>query len=90
MAETKARSIDPRDSRWEVWNPRFRVFFWTRRGDGWASREFEVEADDIDAVRHWIDEQRRDAETFTLFAVIDRGDVRGLVRLFGTDPTRSA
>ena len=90
MAEVRARSIDPRDSRWEELTPRFRVYFWAPAGDGWASREFEVEADDVDAVRRWIEEHRAEAETFTLFAVVDRNDERGLLRLLGTDPTRSA
>jgi hypothetical protein len=38
----------------------------------------------------WIDDNRLDGETFTLFAVVDRGDGVGVVRLAGVDPTRSA
>ena len=35
-------------------------------------------------------ESRGDAETFTLYVVVDGSDERGLVRLLGTDPTRNA
>jgi hypothetical protein len=89
MAEVDARLVDPRDARWEQWNPAYRVSLWTQSGDGWASREFEIGGADVSDVLDWIREQR-DVETFTLYAVVDRGEDRGLVRLAGNDPTRSA
>jgi hypothetical protein len=90
MADARARPIDPRDTRWEVWDPAFRVYFWARRGVGWwVPREFEVEADDIQGVQRWIDENRAAEETFTLYAVVRHPDGPGLVRLLGTDPTRN-
>jgi hypothetical protein len=90
VSDLSARPVDPRDARWEEWSPSYRVYFWRRVGDAFASREFEIRAGDVDAVFAWADENRVEQETFTLFAVVDRGDGPGLVRLAGTDPTRSA
>jgi hypothetical protein len=89
VPELDARHVDPRDSRWELWNPAYLVSLWSRSGDGWASREFEIGAADVNEVLDWIREQD-DVETFTLYAIVNRGDDRGVVRLAGTDPTRSA
>jgi hypothetical protein len=89
MADVDARLVDPRDARWELWTPAYRVSLWTRSSDGWASREFEIGDADVNDVLDWIQEQR-DVETFTLYAIVDQGDDRGLVRLAGNDPTRSA
>jgi len=88
MPELNARPVDPRDTRWEVWSPAYRIFLWSRSNEAWASREFEIGAADVDDVLDWIREQS-DAEMFTLYATVDRGDDLGLVRLAGTDPTRS-
>jgi hypothetical protein len=89
VTELDARPVDPRDQRWEVWDPRYRVYFWRQVGDGHHSREFEVAAKEVQDVLAWADERRSAGETFTVFAVVDHGD-RGLVRLAGTDPTRDA
>lgn len=89
MADLEARPVDPRDQRWEVWNPRYRVYFWRRVGDSYYSREFEIATEAVQDVLAWADENRSPDETFTLFAVVDHGD-RGLVRLAGSDPSRSA
>jgi hypothetical protein len=90
MADLDARPVDPRDRRWEVWNPRYRVHFWRRVGDGYASREFDIASGEVDAALAWIGAERAGDETFTLFALVDRGDDRGQVRLAGSDPTRDA
>ena len=74
VTEVRARPVDPRDTRWEVWNPRFRVHFWGSFGQIWASREFE-HADG--------------GETYTVHCVVEGADGTGLVRLAGTDPTRT-
>ena len=50
MTEIQVWPVDPRDQRWEVWSPRFRVSFWRLTVDGWASREFELAATDVVAV----------------------------------------
>jgi hypothetical protein len=90
MPNVDARSVDPRDARWELWNPNYRVYFWRREGDAYASREFDVAPAEIDEVLAWIDEQRLDGETFTLFAIVDLGDEVGMIRLAGVDPNRTA
>jgi len=89
MAEVDARLVDPRDARWEQWNPAYRVSLWRQSGDGWASREFEIGGADVNDVLDWIRDQP-DVEAFTLYAIVDQGEERGLVRLAGDDPTRSA
>ena len=89
MSNLTSRPIDPRDTGWEVWNPAYRVYFWRRvSATGWGSRELEVSGDDIVAVLDWATRNANDGETYTLFAVVDYGDERGLIRLAGHDPTR--
>ena len=87
VTELDARPVDPRDHAWELWDPRYRVYFWRRVGDAYHSRAFEIAAEEVGDALRWADENRNAEESFTLFAVVDRGD-RGLVRLAGTDPTR--
>jgi len=89
MTQIDARLVDPRDAGWEQWNPAYRVSLWKHSGDGWASREFEIGGADVNEVLAWIREQP-DGETFTLYAIVDHNAGRGLVRLAGIDPTRSA
>jgi hypothetical protein len=90
MADLDARPVDPRDHRWEVWDPAFRVYFWRPIGGGaWGSRELQVSANDVTETIEWADLNARDGETYTLFAVVDRGNDAGLVRLAGHDPTRN-
>ena len=50
--------IDPRDTRWEVPHPTYRVYFWQRQQphnplSGWASDEWEIHDADIDEVLNW-------------------------------------
>jgi hypothetical protein len=89
VPELDARPVDPRDTGWEVWDPRYRVYFWRPYGGGWASRSFEVSGADAYAVLDWATRHADDDETYTLFAVADHDDERGLVRLAGSDPTRT-
>ena len=87
--EPSARPVDPRDARWEVWEPTYRVYFWRRTADGWQSRECEVSAADVVAVLEWAVRHANEGETSTIFAVVvDGAGARGLVRLAGVDPTR--
>jgi hypothetical protein len=91
MADLEARSLDPRDTRWEVWDPAYRVFFWSRAvGGGWASREFEVTGATVEDAHSWATANARPDETITLFAVVAREGETGVVRLLGDDPTRTA
>jgi hypothetical protein len=89
MLELDARSVDPRETTWEVWEPAYRVCFWRPFGGGWASREVEVSGADAAAVFDWAARHATDEETFTVFAVVGDGDARGRVRLAGEDPTRA-
>ena len=63
-----ARPVDPRDARWEAWNPGYRVYFWRREGDSYTSREFGIATAEVDEVLAWIDDNRLDGETFRFCA----------------------
>ena len=90
MVDLDAHPVDPRDHRWEVWDPAFRVYFWRLIGGGaWESREVQVSASDVTEAVEWADLNASDGETYKLFAVVDRGNDAGLVRLAGRDPTRN-
>jgi hypothetical protein len=92
--------VDPRDTSWEVSLPAYRVYFWKRRAGsvpegvptervGYSSREFELTGfHNIREVLAWADENAGSDRTYTLYAVVSRGEERGLVRLYGVDPTR--
>jgi hypothetical protein len=89
MPDLNANPVDPRDIRWEVWDPAYRVYFWRGLGSGaCGSREFQVSASSVSEAVEWADLHANDGETYTLFAVVDRGDGAGIVRLVGHDPTR--
>jgi hypothetical protein len=83
----EARPVDKRDTRFEFWEPTYRVYFWRQSGAGWASREFAVSGADAPAVFDWARRNATDDETSTIFAVIRVGDELGLVHLAGTDPS---
>ena len=89
VTELRARPVDPRDTRWEVWNPAFRVYFWRRWMGGWMSREFEIRGGDVVGVLAWAAEHAEDGETYTLHCVVEAPDGTGLVRLTGEDPTHT-
>jgi hypothetical protein len=69
--------------------PAFRVYFWRPLRQNWASREFELSAADVVAVLAWAAEHAEDDETYTVHCVVEGADGTGLVRLAGTDPTRT-
>jgi len=87
VSEPRSRPVDPRDARWELRSPSYRVHFCRRDRGGWRSREFEVLGEDAASVMRWADEQARAGETYTLYAVIEESDGFGLVPLFAEDPT---
>jgi hypothetical protein len=90
MTDVEAHPVDPRDARWEIWNPAYRVDLWKHLGrEAWESREFQLSAPDVVSAIEWADTHAIDGETYTLFAVIEWGDAAGLVRLAGQDPTRN-
>jgi hypothetical protein len=84
------RPVDPRDTNWEVWDPRFRVYFWRSLGQGWMSREFELSGVDVVAALAWAAEHAEGQESYTVHCVVEgAADGAGLVRLAGEDPTRT-
>jgi hypothetical protein len=85
-----ARPVDPRDTEWEVSSPAYRVYFWRQRSGGYESEEFQLEgATEVGEVLGWA-EERAEARTFTVYAVVDALGERGLVQLAGIDPTASS
>lgn len=65
--------------------PTYRVYFWK------GSTSYEYELTGCRNVREafaWADENAGADRTYTLYAVADVGERRGLIRLFGIDPTR--
>jgi hypothetical protein len=88
-----AQPVDPRDQRWEVPQPVYRVYFWEsqtpgRAGSGWTSDEWRLEDTDIDEVLQWA-QARASSRRFVVYVEVTGGqpDDLGLVRLLGTDPT---
>ena len=86
----QTRQVDPRDTRWEVDRPVYRVYFWQRLGShkdsGWASQEWQVEDADADEVLTWAGSTARD-RAFTLYVCCECDGEIGLIRLLGSDPT---
>ena len=82
--------VDPRDTRWEVDRPVYRVYFWWQRDGrpdaGWASEEWQVDGADVQEVLAWadMDEMHR---AFTLYVRYTCDGMPGLIRLHGSDPT---
>lgn len=81
--------MDPRDQRWDVWQPAYRVYFWRSWQGSYASREFELSGGDVLEVLWWADRNAEDGETFILDAAVSTSEGLGLIRLAGDDPTRS-
>ena len=88
----QVRPIDPRDVRWEVPNPGFRVYFWEQQDpqdprSGWVSSEWQIEDADVDQVLNWARDSAG-GRRFVVYAQVIGGQhgELGLVRLLGTDP----
>jgi hypothetical protein len=92
------RPVDPRDVSWEVDRPYYRVYFW-RRGTappghpedrvGAIAEEFELSACvDVNEAIGWATANVGDDRTYTLYALVSRQGEKGLIRLFGVDPTK--
>jgi hypothetical protein len=85
----RVQPVDPRDTRWEVDHPAYRVYFWqqgSRPGAGWTGEEWQTEGADVQEVLTWADadELRR---PYIVYVCCERDGVPGLIRLCGTDPT---
>lgn len=79
---------DPRDGRWEIDRPVYRVYFW--RPDGGACREYELrEAADVSEVLEWArsfpetEPGLNDWVPEVWVAHRDRIEALGLIRLMG-------
>jgi hypothetical protein len=89
VTELRARVVDPRDTSWELWDPRFRVHFWRPLDQGWMAREFELSGGDVVAALAWAAEHTEGDESYTVHCVVATSDGTGLVRLTGEAPTRT-
>jgi hypothetical protein len=78
----QARPVDPRDTRWQVGSPLYRVYFWA---DANHCDEWEVEAADVGEAMSWA-EGRAEGRNFVLYAVVRSSEGLGLVRLAGARP----
>jgi len=74
--------VDPRDVNWEIDYPIFRVYVWHRPKR--TSYEYEITDASLDEVLSWARERTREPGwAYTLYARVDDGVQRGLVRLDG-------
>ena len=89
----QARPVDPRDTRWEVDAPAYRVYFWQQSpgsaGPGWASEEWEITGADVGEILGWASQDTQHRQ-YTLYACCTCNGERGLIRLLGHDPTEKA
>jgi hypothetical protein len=87
----QATPVDPRDTRWEVDDPTYRVSIWSplALAPGWRSAESDVTGADIDEVLAWAREQTPRDGTFTVWVRAQDNGVPGLYRVAGWEPTRT-
>jgi hypothetical protein len=79
------RSMSPQDVNWRSDLPAYRVHFWK----GSSAYEYELtECHNVREAIAWAEENAGADRSYTLYAVVDRDSTRGLVRLFGVDPTK--
>ena len=88
--------VDPRDTRWEVDWPVYRVYFWhqppappgvAQEQVMWHCDEYRLsEATDVEEVLDWARSSARPDQTFTLYVEHRDAHGSGLVRLLGVDP----
>ena len=93
----KVDDVDPRDTRWELDEPAYRVYFWhqpaarvdVRRDDVmWHCDEHRLTgALDVSEVLNWARSTARTDQTFTVYVEHHDGERPGLIRLMGVDPT---
>lgn len=83
--------VDPRDIQWEVEFPAYRVYFWRHASEsdssGWASEEWELQVDNVSDALAWAEENSK-LRPFAVYARVPPADGIGLIRLFGSDPSR--
>ena len=86
------REVDPRDTRWEIPHPSYRVYFWELQrlqdpDSGWVSHEWEIGDADIDEALNWARDNAA-GRRFVIYVLVVGGEAGEpvLVRLLGTDP----
>jgi hypothetical protein len=84
----QAAPIDPRDIRWEIDEPAYRVYFWDETR-GWSSDEWRLSEADVHEVLDWATEHAAGRRT-TVWAELGQNGEPGLVRLSGWEPVRTA
>ena len=75
-----ATRVDPRDTRWEVDHPGYRVYFWQPG----VTDEWELEGVDVDEVLHWAADNAGGRQ-YVVYACVSDAEGRGLIRLLGSD-----
>jgi hypothetical protein len=78
---TFARPVDPRDQAWEVYDPKYRVYFWDVEG---RSDEWELSGCDVQEALQWAHDSA-EGRIVTLYALVGSQGL-GLIRLLGADP----
>lgn len=95
-----AEPVDPRDTRWEIDQPIYRVYFWSRQAPppgigveqvGYVAEEYRIRgATDVTDVLDWAQRTARADQTYCLYVEHVADGLLGLIRLAGVDPGLSA
>ena len=98
LAGMDVAPVDPRDTKWEVSLPAYRVFIWTRspaadevpaNARGWSCTESDVTNADVAEVLTWAQKSTPRDGRYTVYVRTTDNDEPGLLRLAGWDPTRN-
>ena len=90
--------VDPRDTKWEVTFPTYRVFIWSRSpapddvpadSRGWSCTESDVTNADVAEVLTWAQETTPRHGLYSVYACATHHGESGLLRLAGWDPPRN-
>ena len=81
MSAMDVADVDPRDAKWELDAPSYRVHFHDASG---SSDEHELTDADVAEVLAWA-EANSASRSFVLYVCVPVGGL-GLIRLAGTDP----
>ena len=76
----QAQPVDPRDTRWEVDQPAYRVYFWQPG----VTDEWELDGADVDEVLRWAADHASGRQ-YAVYACVTTTEGKGLIRLLGTD-----
>ncbi|WP_432537331.1 hypothetical protein [Kineococcus arenarius] len=83
--------VDPRDINWEIELPVYRVYFWGLPGPDAAAVCDErriTGVGDVEEVLRWAHRQA-EGRVFVVYVEASDRDERGLLRLYGKDPSVS-